>query len=299
MIAVVLVFLGLASAELYTATPAGWVLSHCVHEVPSGTHLKNLPTREILATYPDGTEVVLPLCKGPNGEPVLHTNRSAVPGAPEVYDGWTAYTEFNVTKQGPTATFDKFIGNMSVPNLPAATPQVLYIFPGLQNINWIPVVDPDPTGPFDIIQPVLQYPGDNGNYWSVKSWYVTLTVGTVSSKEVKLNVGDTVYGVMQRTGTTSWQIISTQTSTGASTQVTVDHPQLQFQPWAYNTIECYGCKGCSTYPTQPDHFTGLRLYQGSNQVTATWQVNPQPSQMMQCNELPVVINPNTINFDFQ
>jgi hypothetical protein len=299
MIALVLVFLGLASAELYTPTPAGWVLSHCVHEVPSGTHLKGLPSREILATYPDGTEVVLPLCKGPNGEPVLHTNRSAVPGAPEVYDGWTTYTEFDVSSQGATATFDKFIGNMSVPNLPAAVPQVLYIFPGLQNINWVPVVDPDPTGPFDIIQPVLQYPGDKGLYWSVKSWYVTLDVGTVHSNEVRLNVGDTVYGVMNRTDTTTWQVISTQVSTGTPTSITVDHSRLQYQPWAYNTIECYGCNGCNTYPTQPDDFTGLRLFQGSNQVTANWAIDPQPSKNKQCNEHPVVVNANTIDFDFQ
>ena len=36
--------------------------------------------------------------------------------------------------------------------------------------SWIPKVDPHPSQAFDIIQPVLQYPGDNGDYWSVKSW---------------------------------------------------------------------------------------------------------------------------------
>jgi len=30
---------------------------------------------------------------------------------------------------------------------------------GLQNINWIPKVTPLPSVDFDIIQPVLQYPG--------------------------------------------------------------------------------------------------------------------------------------------
>lgn len=53
---------------------------------------------------------------------------------------------------------------------PASTPDILYIFTGLQNIDWIPKVDPEPSAAFDIIQPVLQYPGDGGDYWSVKSW---------------------------------------------------------------------------------------------------------------------------------
>ena len=58
---------------------------------------------------------------------------------------------------------------------PEAEPQILYLFPGLQNIDWIPKVDPEPTTPFDIIQPVLQYPflsgeDDNGRNWGVRSW---------------------------------------------------------------------------------------------------------------------------------
>jgi len=296
--ALLLLLLGIASAELYTPTPAGWILSDCVHEVPSGTVLKELPTRELLATYPNGDEVILPLCKAPEGFPVLHTNRAAVPGAPEIYDGWTAYTEFDIANI-PTNTFDTMIGNMTVPNAPAKPPQVLYLFPGLQNINWIPVVDPDPTQPFDIIQPVLQYPGDKGLYWSVKSWYVTLDVGTVHSAELQLNVGDTVYGLMQRQQGTTWLISSQQVSTGKTTSITVDHSRLQYQPWSYTTVECYGCSGCSTYPTQNETFTGLKLWQGSTVITPVWNINPQPSQMTQCGEKPVVVNSADIIMDFQ
>jgi len=228
----------------------------------------------------------------------FHTNRSAVPGAPEIYDGWTEYTEFDIASN-PNNTFDIFIGNMSVPDMPAQAPQVLYIFPGLQNIDWVPVVDPDPTGPFDIIQPVLQYPGDKGHYWSVKSWYVTLDVGTVHSNELQVSVGDTIFGVMQRQQGTQWFINSVQVSTGKSTSITVDHSRLQYQPWSYNTIECYGCNGCSTYPKQPDHFTGLQLTSAGKTVTPTWKINPKPTQHKQCNELPVVKDPMTIDFQFQ
>ncbi len=50
---------------------------------------------------------------------------------------------------------------------------------GVQNIDWIPKTDPEPTGPFDIVQPVLQSPADSGDDWSVKSWLVTLDVRDV------------------------------------------------------------------------------------------------------------------------
>jgi hypothetical protein len=75
-------------------------------------------------------------------------------------------TAFNTS--APTG-FNSFAGTFSVPDAPAKEPAMLYFFPGLQNVDWIPKVDPEVPG-FDIIQPVLQYPGDLGRYWSVKNW---------------------------------------------------------------------------------------------------------------------------------
>ena len=37
---------------------------------------------------------------------------------------------------------------------------------------------------------------------------------------------------------------------------------LKNQPWAYVTLECYGCHGCSTYPTKPIEFTEIKLRLG-------------------------------------
>lgn len=146
---------------------------------------------------------------------------------------------------------------------PSQTPQILYLFTGLQNIDWIPKVDPEPTRKFDIIQPVLQFPGDYGNYWSVKSWcdlsaladplwsgtpltpllqsrrYVTVDIGTVASEEaqVKSPGKSVVFGNMTRTGPSQWFVGSTILPQGDTVQVTVDHPRLTNQPWAYNTLE--------------------------------------------------------------
>jgi hypothetical protein len=69
----------------------------------------------------------------------------------------------------------------------------LYFFPGLQNIDWIPKVDPEPLTAFDIIQPVLQYPGTLPGLWDLKSWYVTINSGALTSKAVQVNA--TVYSL--------------------------------------------------------------------------------------------------------
>ena len=50
----------------------------------------------------------------------------------EKYDGWLAYT----TYQYPDGV-EKFLGYFSVPEAPQRTPQVLYIFTGLQNVDWV------------------------------------------------------------------------------------------------------------------------------------------------------------------
>ena len=63
---------------------------------------------------------------------------------PCIDDGWLQYTAVNVSKLGLKGGFDAFTNTMSVPDVPASRPQVLYLFPGLQNIDWIPKVDPTP-----------------------------------------------------------------------------------------------------------------------------------------------------------
>lgn len=73
---------------------------------------------------------------------------------PADYNGWLQYTAFNLSA---TASFDSFLGRFSVPAAPVHPPQILYVFTGLQNKDWIPKVDPESAGAgFDIIQPVLQ-----------------------------------------------------------------------------------------------------------------------------------------------
>lgn len=136
------------NGDLYTATPAGYVLSHCVHEVPSGARIGwhadgvrrtvTNPSSELDAPR------VLPLClpRVDASNPVLRARdeseseakseaEAATRGLPANYDGWLQYTVANTS--APTG-YTGFYGEMSVPDVPKKRPQQLFLFPGLQNI---------------------------------------------------------------------------------------------------------------------------------------------------------------------
>ena len=124
-------------------------------------------------------------------------------------------------------------------------------------VSKIPKVDPEPkaNNPFDIIQPVLQYPGSTPKTWGVRSWYVTVNAGALQSTMLDTEQGDSVFCNMTRTGPESW-FIGSKLNSGKETnqRVTAFHPgaakRLKVQPWAYITLECYGCSGCDTYVKQ-------------------------------------------------
>jgi hypothetical protein len=215
---------------------------------------------------------------------------------PADYRGWTGYTAANTSDPDG---FDSFLGYFSVPNAPAQTPDMLYFFTGLQSVDWIPVVDPMPQdGVFDIIQPVLQYPANIGFGYSIRSWYVTVDIGTVASNEVLVKPGDNIFGNMTRVGKDSW-FIDRVSPQNQHTSITVAHPRLAVQPWAYNTLECYGCTQCATYPTVPIKFTKLSLTVRGKPVSVNWLVNPKNSHLKQCNEMPIVLSSSDVNIKFQ
>jgi len=248
--------------------------------------------------------LVIPPCDNHNGTyptVVGHPRSMRIPGDAEVnlpadYDGWLQYTAYHDTEG-----FDSFIGKFTVPDNPKRHPHILYLFTGLQNIDWIPKVDAEPSEAFDIIQPVIQYPADWGeDHWSVKSWYVTLKAGALHSREVPCKTGDVVLGVMNRTGAESWVISSTVQSSGKTTSQTVSNKRLVSQPWAYTTLECYGCRDCSTYPKAPVNFTDMTLTTGNGPVRSfAWEKNPKPQPDQKCNENVHIQDQTSVLYTFQ
>lgn len=288
----------------YSPTPAGWVLSHCVHEVRSDALVTELASGDTLVRHSEEDDRIIPRCDNLNGThptllPKQFFSKPSLSSSdlPPDYDGWLQYTAYH-DPEG----FDSFVGEMSVPDVPKETPQILYLFPGLQNIDWIPKVDPEPTSsnPFDIIQPVLQYPaGFFSKKWGVRSWYVTVNAGALQSKLLLVESGDAILCNMTRTGPSSWFVGSTIKSSGKSTNQNADNARLKAQPWAYNTVECYGCSGCGTYPQKPVEFSKLQLSKKGVSTSPKWLVNPKKPVKELCHEATVVTGPSDVSMSFQ
>lgn len=302
--------------DTYAATPSGWVLAHCVHEVPSNARIgwHEDGQRRVVRHPSLEAPRVLPLCQPlvNAANPVLRARGeaevTAADGArgtplPADYDGWLQYT---VAKAKADTGFDGFLGEMSVPDVPKKRPQMLYLFPGLQNIDWIPKVNPEPnaSNPFDIIQPVLQYPGARPNSWGVRSWYVTVNTGAIMSTDLAVEPGDAILCNMTRTGEFGWFIGSQIKSSGKQTNQNVDAlhkgaiARLKTQPFAYNTLECYGCNGCATFPTQPCVFSDLRLRSKIGFTPVEWAANVKPAVKAECQERTVIHNSSAVTISF-
>eukprot|EP01091_Cochliopodium_minus_P002432 TRINITY_DN12294_c0_g1_i1.p1 TRINITY_DN12294_c0_g1~~TRINITY_DN12294_c0_g1_i1.p1 ORF type:complete len:302 (-),score=66.40 TRINITY_DN12294_c0_g1_i1:52-957(-) len=279
-------------------TPMGRIPEECVHEVESGSEIQERNGFTYVKS-PDGTLRLLNSCiynvhkliaehKKANYKKFNRTN------SPLEYDGWLAYTSYERSNK---ATFDTFLGYFSVPNNPSNDPEVLYIFTGLQNNDWVPLVDPEPSV-FDIIQPVLQYPASSGSGWSVKSWYVTLNSGVIVSREILVNAGDNIYGNMTRLSSSDWYIGGTSTQTGKTSEIKVSRQRLLSQPWSFNTIECYGCGGgCSYLPTNTCVFSKLSLTSQGSSVSPSWNAFVSPNPI--CNTKGSIQSPSQVTFSFQ
>lgn len=279
-------------------TPFGVFPEECVHQVPSGSRIVSTDEKTVVSHEKMGSSWVVPECKALSQ---MQEKRQFPPN----YDGWLAYTSYKTTY----SSFDTFLGSFSVPNNPGThqlnpplteqsenDPEVLYIFTGLQNVDWIPKVDPLPSA-FDIIQPVLQYPADSGYDWSVKSWYVTLRYGALYTEEVPCKTGDVIFGNMTRVAGSAWFIGGNVTRTGDVAGLNVDKPILQTQPWAYTTVECYGCDDCSYLPTDTLMFFDMSLSYQNSPVTPKWQAFKTPNPV--CHTTAHIASSTRVSYTFQ
>eukprot|EP01097_Dermamoeba_algensis_P001500 TRINITY_DN1561_c0_g1_i4.p2 TRINITY_DN1561_c0_g1~~TRINITY_DN1561_c0_g1_i4.p2 ORF type:complete len:236 (-),score=45.62 TRINITY_DN1561_c0_g1_i4:442-1149(-) len=207
--------------ERGSLTPFGVYPRECIHSVPEGAHIDASSDTHLHITHPDGKQVKILRCKQ------KATRETKVKGSNG--DGWQAYTYLKADN------ITSFLGKWIVPDDPPQyDDQTVFLFPGLQNINWIPP-DPQPSQAFDIIQPVLQYgPSSAGgyDYWAIASWYVTLTDDVVFSPLKQVSSGDTIFGNMTKVGASSWYINTLDSKTGTKSDLTISRTLLATQPWA-------------------------------------------------------------------
>mmetsp|Transcript_11097 Transcript_11097/g.45249 ORF Transcript_11097/g.45249 Transcript_11097/m.45249 type:complete len:314 (+) Transcript_11097:217-1158(+) len=270
----------------------------CVVEIPDGARVFQ-HDRSFTVQFEDGTEIEYEedlRCR-PDTLPARIQAMLEAEGFPvqqsRVEHGWQAWTTYYY-KDG----IDSFPGYFTVPDIPEETTfnQILYIFTGLQNINWIPEPNgPAPWGKFDIIQPVLELFGNEG--WALQSWYVPLPGMAKTSRKMNVNAGDNIFGNMTLTGPSTWTIVSQSTETGESVTLDVTNEDvLASQPWAYTTLEVYNLDGCSQYPDNDILFTDMDMYNQGNALQVNWVAHT--GQELVCGEQAIVNSPSNVTITF-
>eukprot|EP01084_Bolivina_argentea_P133382 235392_1 len=290
----VALLIAVASADYiigdYMKTPVGYIHKDCVHGVPSGSEIID-GDDEVTVKTPSGIIETYDHCEHSMDQPSIMEEIGATGS------GWQVYTKMN---SGPSS--DVFLGDWKVPVVPTRNGQILYTFTGMQNIDWVPP-EKEPSQPFDIIQPVMQYgrtPAGGGDYWGLASWYVTLKAGAYHSKVIKLEPGDTVFGNMTRTGPETFFINGVDTRTNENATLTISKSLLSSQPWIYVTLEVYDVTSCDQYPKSgtPMPYTNLQLFESGRQSPITWTVGTNGQNPPVCGATIKVIDGTAVTITF-
>ncbi|NYF90062.1 hypothetical protein RBB79_10840 [Tunturiibacter empetritectus] len=233
----------------FVITPFGYFHSSCVEVLKPGERLLpdhrmqhadgSIQASAASCAYPHFTATGNPMNSG--APQTSQTSKTRTGQSPEV-NGWVENS--NVTTGSPSSSYGALIARWTVPPHPLAEDgQVLFFFPGLEDIN---------DQQTSILQPVL---GLYGGQWTIASWNCCLSGIVVASPAVNVQTGDRIYGSMTNTcgtGTLScatWNVLSVDLSTGQSTTLADTPSDRQVFNWAFGgVLEAYYVVRCDDYP---------------------------------------------------
>jgi len=247
-----------ANVTLVAVPGGGMFPEECVYDLDTyKAKLYDDPkTGELVVEKEDGTTRRIPIC--PHELPKRLTHGPA----------WKCWTEYENTNQ-----VNSLVGQWTVPSNPASeSSQLLYFWNG---------VEPDDNSA--VLQPVLQWgsgPAGGGRYWGFASWYVSNTHGSVFSKLIRVNVGDTLTGTSVLKSDGSWDVIGADAQTNENT--TLNYKPRETYTYGYQVLEAYSLTSCNEYPDQPIVFTNIAVQVNGSAVTPVWK--PQTQQPITCNE---------------
>jgi len=279
--------------EIYQLTPFGYWHSECVHSVPAASHIENFDGYFTINGRKQSR------CRAVHNSSFIAERISAFTGSDGLKtgaDGWQVEVEQNM------GDVTSFVGNWMVPGLPQRNSgQILYTFPGLQNVGMGRGTPGSEQGQrpltVDIIQPVLQYGGDGGGYWAISSWYVTASGDAIQSPLVRVDPGDLIYGAMQKVGVDSWFINSVDTENGRNTSITVRRSNLAEQPYAFVVLEVYNVQNCDEYPPSGSiPYTNLAVEVNRVNSSIGWRSGGQNYPI--CNASISVISDSNVVIEF-
>jgi len=240
--------------EGYLITPFGYFHPSCVLRLAKGDSL--LQDLGVIR-HANGSSDAIPVCsyqhfdtKG-NAASVGHGQEKS----PTISgDQWIEDESLIANSE-----FGELVADWIVPPTPTTNDgQTVFFFPGLEQSG----------NDLTIIQPVLGWNADFPGAWGIASWNCCYNNNNIESNPVSVTPGDSIVGTVQSAcpaGTPScgsWNITTSDFTTGGSTALSQTTSYGQFFNWAFaGTLEVYNIAQCSDYPPNGSlAFSNLALY---------------------------------------
>jgi hypothetical protein len=203
--------------------------------------------------HANGTSGQMPRCGHPHyradGEAVYGDERGAKD--PNISHSWIVSESVTTT-----SSYGFLSAVWGVPPTPPSNDgQILYYFPGLEDINNV----------VTILQPVLGWNADfkSPPAWGIASWNCCESGTTYEATPQRVSPGDAILGYMYDTcaaGTlscSSWDVITWDLQNGKVSELLMTSSFKQTFNWAFGgVLEVYNIAKCSDYPNNPNGFTG-------------------------------------------
>lgn len=255
----------------YVVTPFGYFHPSCVRHIDAGeTVLADGRVQHL-----DGSvDALPPLCSFPSYSSAGGPRQGGSVYGPSRTPATNGWVEF--VSALTSSSYGQLVANWKVPPAPAGLGQVLFFFPGFQDLNNVE----------SIVQPVLQFGNSaagGGNYWALASWNCCLSGIVDYSTLVNVSPADTIVGAITSNcpaGSSScatWNIISQDLTTGAKTSLLKSKSEGQVWNWAFGAVmEVYNVFQCADYPPNTGvTFSVTLLDQNLNPIAAPgWTKSP-------------------------
>jgi hypothetical protein len=259
----------------FILTPGGYRHRSLVHRVEPGYAVRLSPEKAQLLDL--ATNALLDISK-----PTM-----AIGKFPALGCGWIATSYWN-NATGRAIT--SFRTTWQVPAEPATSSnQLIYLFNGITRFS----------NNSAILQPVLQWgasPDGGGPSWAVASWYVHTTGQAFYTPLVRVNVGDTLVGVMTLTGRSGRTFNYSSEFQGiAGTNLAVQN--IDELLWCSETLEAYGVTQCSDYPaSRLTAFREIGIQTGNVVPNVTWGVE---NEVTDCGQRAEVVSSSEVDIYYR
>lgn len=265
---------GVGGRVTWDVTPVGSMPVECVHQVPSGAHVSELPRRVFGVKLANGHAFEAPVC---NMKRLRRTRFRQSEHGPD----WSKWQLAAQAQSVDLDGFDKFETSIRAPNLPSRGASPLQVVAGTQNQPFMPLFNETrgrPKGPFNLFGAALRYPSSVEG-WGVSLWFSTWTSGAVFTTERALHPGQRADVLIQRIGPRTWKAKVTVRETKEFLELAMTNPRLQIQPWASMSLSGGGLRSCGQLPRGPVDFEATRLFNDRVRDPAAWlpAVGPWPA----------------------